>query len=92
MQGYHGADNERWTEEYQDAVYESNLRMMDNIDFLAGTTPWLLKGFLSPRRPLPNIQDDYNRKGLISEQGVKKKAFHRLQKYYQTKSPAKSAP
>ncbi len=92
LQGYHGADNERWTEEYQDAVYESNLKMMDNIDFLAGTTPWLLKDFLSPRRPLPNIQDDYNRKGLISEQGVKKKAFHRLQKYYQTKSPAKSAP
>ena len=92
LQGYHGADNERWTEEYQDAVYESNLEMMDNIDFLAGTTPWLLKDFLSPRRPLPNIQDDYNRKGLISEQGVKKKAFHRLQKYYQTKSPAKSTP
>ena len=85
LQGYHGEPDERWTEEYQDAVYKSNLEMMDNIDFLAGMTPWLLNDFLSPRRNLTRIQDDYNRKGLISQDGIKKKAFFRLQDYYKNK-------
>jgi len=85
LQGHHGEPNERWTEEYQDAVYESNLQMMDNIDFLAGMTPWILNDFLSPRRNLTRIQDDYNRKGLISQDGIKKQAFYRLQAYYNQK-------
>jgi hypothetical protein len=33
-------------------------------------------------RHLKRIQADFNRKGLISEQGVKKQAFHILQDYY----------
>jgi beta-glucuronidase len=32
---------------------------------------------------LPGIQDFYNRKGLISDRGEKKKAFYIMQKYYQ---------
>jgi beta-glucuronidase len=39
--------------------------------------------FRSPLRLLPDIQDDYNRKGLISETGQKKKAFSILQNAYQ---------
>jgi beta-glucuronidase len=38
--------------------------------------------FRSHRRHLKRIQADFNRKGLISEQGVKKQAFHILQDYY----------
>jgi len=45
---------------------------------------WLVD-FKSPRRVLPEIQDTYNRKGLISEKGEKKKAFYVLQGYYKTK-------
>ena len=30
------------------------------------------------------IQKDFNRKGLISEQGNRKKAFYTLQKYYKS--------
>jgi len=37
------------------------------------------------RRPLPNIQDGWNRKGLIGENGVKKKAFFVLQDFYRKK-------
>lgn len=85
LQGYHGDANERWTEEYQDAVYKFNLQMLDDIDFMAGMTPWILKDFLSPRRNLNKIQNDFNRKGLISENGIKKKAFFRMQEYYTTK-------
>lgn len=50
--------------------------MLDNMPGLAGVTPWLLKDFRSPRRFLPDIQDDFNRKGLVSEQGEKKLAFY----------------
>ena len=83
LQGLHGEPNERWTEEYQDEVYKYNLEMLEKIDFLAGITPWLLTDFLSPRRNLDRIQNDYNRKGLISEDGVKKKAFFTLRDFYQ---------
>lgn len=82
LQGYHGQADERWTEEYQEAVYENNIEMLRNIEFLAGTSPWILMDFRSPRRHLKKIQKDFNRKGLISEQGVPKKAFYTLQEYY----------
>ncbi len=82
LQGYHGEANERWTEEYQDDVYRNNIEMMRNIDFLSGTSPWILMDFRSPRRHLKKIQKDFNRKGLISDQGEKKKAFYTLQDYY----------
>lgn len=74
--GLHGPQNERFTEEYQDYLYKKNIEMLDKIDALAGTTPWLLKDFRSPRRFLPGIQDDYNRKGIISEKGERKQAFY----------------
>jgi beta-glucuronidase len=38
--------------------------------------------FRSPRRLLPGIQDGFNRKGLISDEGNKKKAFFILQNFY----------
>ncbi len=82
LQGLHGEKNERWTEEYQEALYEYNIEMMRNIEFMAGLTPWILMDFRSPRRHLQRIQKDFNRKGLISEQGVPKKAFYILRDYY----------
>ena len=33
---------------------------------------------------LPGIQDFYNRKGLVSNEGQKKKAFFVLQEYYKS--------
>lgn len=82
LQGLHGETNERWTEEYQEEVYKYNIEMMRNIDFLAGASPWILMDFRSHRRHLRKIQKDFNRKGLISEQGIPKKAFYTLQNYY----------
>lgn len=83
LQGYHGDPLDRWTEEYQAAVYRNNLEMMKNISFLRGTTPWILKDFRSPKRPLPNVQDYWNRKGLISNRGIKKQAFFVMKDFYQ---------
>ena len=83
--GYHGAKNQRWTEEFQENLYIENIAMLDKIDGLAGTTPWILKDFRSPRRVLPGIQDYYNRKGLFSDKGEKKRAFFVLKQWYETK-------
>ncbi|MBR0049920.1 MAG: beta-glucuronidase [Prevotella sp.] len=83
--GYHGDKDQRWTEEFQENLYRQNLPMLDKIEGLAGTCPWVLKDFRSPRRPLPGIQDGFNRKGLVSDQGQRKKAFYVLQEWYKGK-------
>ena len=83
--GLHGAKNQRWTEEFQENLYIENLAMLDKIEGLAGTTPWILKDFRSPRRVLPGIQDFYNMKGLMSDKGEKKKAFYIVKKWYESK-------
>lgn len=83
--GFHGQKNLRFTEEFQENLYRENTAMLDKIDGLAGTTPWILKDFRSPRRLLPGIQDYYNRKGLFSDDGRKKKAFYVLKQWYEGK-------
>lgn len=83
--GYHGAKNQRWTEEFQENLYRENTAMLDKIDGLSGTTPWILKDFRSPRRVLPGVQDYYNRKGLFSDKGERKLAFYVLQHWYTSK-------
>ena len=83
--GYHGDKEQRWTEEFQENLYRENLAMLEKIDGLAGTCPWVLKDFRSPRRPLPGIQDDFNRKGLVSDQGQRKKAFYVMRDWYAKK-------
>jgi len=81
--GLHGGPNDRWTEEYQANVFRHQLGMLNRIPQLRGMSPWVLMDFRSPRRPLPGIQDGFNRKGLVSDQGEKKLAFKVLQNAYQ---------
>ena len=83
--GLHGPKNQRWTEEFQENLYRENCAMLDKIDGLAGTTPWILKDFRSPRRVLTGIQDYYNRKGVFSDKGEKKLAFYVLRDWYKAK-------
>ena len=83
--GLHGAKDQRWTEEFQENLYRENLAMLDRIQGLAGTTPWILKDFRSPRRVLTGIQDYYNRKGLVSDRGERKKAWYVLKEWYDGK-------
>ena len=82
-QGFHGDKTERWTEEFQEYLYIQNLKMIEKIPNICGISPWILVDFRSPRRVLPGIQDGYNRKGLISNDGNKKKAFSILRAFYQ---------
>ena len=80
--GLHGSDNQRWTEEYQANIYRHQIGMLNRIPQLRGMSPWILMDFRSPNRPLAGIQDEFNRKGLISDQGQKKQAYYILQKAY----------
>ena len=80
--GMRGSKTDRFTEDYQEDLYIHSVNMLKRIPGLAGTTPWILKDFRSPRRFLPGLQDDFNRKGLVSDKGQKKKAFFIMQKWY----------
>ena len=82
LQGYHADNLTRFTEEYQAELYRKTVPMLRKIPQLRGMTPWILCDFRSPRRPLPNIEDGWNRKGLIGENGVKKEAFSVLAGFY----------
>jgi beta-glucuronidase len=63
-------------------LYNETLPALAKIPQLSGMTPWILTDFRSPRRMHDVYQNGYNRKGLISETGNKKKAFYTLQKFY----------
>lgn len=80
--GRHTPANGLFTEEYQAELYKHQFGMLNRIPQLRGMSPWCLMDFRSPRRMLTGIQDDFNRKGLISDQGVKKQAFFVVQKAY----------
>lgn len=82
----HGPADQKWNEEYQVRVYENQLKMLSKVPSIVGMSPWLLMDFRSPRRFLIGIQDDYNRKGLISDRGQHKRAFYVLQQFYKEKA------
>ncbi len=86
--GRHGDTDEIWTEEFQADLYRRQIEMIDTGRSgqggeIAGMSPWILKDFRAPVRVLPGIQDGYNRKGLVSEEGEYKLAFGVLQSFYQ---------
>lgn len=83
LSGLHGDSTQIWTEEYQADLYRRTLKMIDErMGVVAGISPWVLKDFRSSRRLLPQIQDGFNRKGLVSDFGNKKEAFFVLRDWY----------
>lgn len=82
LAGFHADENTRWSEEYQEALYKNQITMLSKIKSLRGITPWILTDFRSPRRQHPVYQNFWNRKGLISETGEKKKAYFVLKNFY----------
>jgi len=83
LQGMHGDIRTRFSEEYQEDLFARTVKMLSQIPQFRGVSPWILYDFRSPKRVLPNIQDGWNRKGLISQNGTKKKAFFVLKKFYE---------
>jgi len=88
-QGNHGETNQRWTEEQQAYVLQRQFVMLNKIPQLRGVAPWILMDFRSPGRNIPKLQDGYNRKGLISEDGKKKQSFELVQEVYKDHSVGK---
>ena len=83
--GFHADSNTRWSEEFQADIYAKTLAMLEKIDGWAGVSPWILMDFRSPRRMHGFYQNDFNRKGLLSEKGEKKLAFDVLKGFYESK-------
>lgn len=88
--GMHGLPTDRWTEEYQASIYRHQLGMLNRIPQLRGMTPWVLMDFRSPTRLLPGVQDNFNRKGLLSDQGAKKQSFDILKDAYKNGTVGKA--
>ncbi len=84
LYGQHGDRNitSSWSEEYQARLYEDNIEMFRHIPNLAGVSPWILFDFRSPYRFHPTNQEDWNRKGLVSDQGYRKQAWYIMHDYY----------
>jgi beta-glucuronidase len=71
-----------WNEQYQEQIYKDQVSMFSSVPDLVGVCPWLLVDYRSPGRMHPTFQNGYNRKGVLSEFGEKKKAWFILKKYY----------
>lgn len=82
-QGNHGGPDDRWAEEQQVNVLQHQFAMLGKIPQVRGLMPWVLMDFRSPRRNIPQLQDGFNRKGLVAEDGKKKQAFVLFQKMYE---------
>ena len=85
--GQHGTADSAglWNEEYQEKLYKDNLYMISKIANLRGTSPWVLADFRAPNRMNLAYQDGWNRKGLLSDKGQKKKAWYVMKAYYDSK-------
>jgi beta-glucuronidase len=71
-----------WSEEYQEHIYKDQIEMFGTRSDLCGVFPWLLADYRSSGRMHPVYQKGWNRKGLLSERGDKKKAWSILKTYY----------
>ncbi|MBY0406375.1 MAG: hypothetical protein K2Q01_01690, partial [Rickettsiales bacterium] len=80
--GHHGPREERWTEEHQAWLYEETLRVVAATPGCVGLSPWVLKDFQSPRRWHGRFQGLWNRKGLVSPEGKRKRAWDVLRAFY----------
>lgn len=72
-----------WSEEYMEQIYKDQVKMFRTIPFLQGVCPWILADFRSPGRMHPTYQKGWNRKGLLSDRGDKKKAWFIMKDYYE---------
>ncbi len=85
-QGLHGGKMDRWREEQQLNVYQHQFVMFSKIPQICGLVPWVLMDFRSPGRNIPGLQDGFNRKGLIAEDGKRKEAFYFMQQFYKDRA------
>lgn len=71
-----------FSEDYQALVYRKQIEMLSAQEELAGVSPWILKDFRSPLRLYQGVQDYWNLKGLMADDGTRKAAFFVLKQWY----------
>jgi len=82
--GFHADSMTIFSEEYQEWYYKEQTSMLQRMpENFVGISPWVLADFRSPKRNNPVFQEGWNRKGLFSNDGKKKKAFYVLKAYYE---------
>ncbi|HPR61127.1 MAG TPA: glycoside hydrolase family 2 TIM barrel-domain containing protein, partial [Prolixibacteraceae bacterium] len=73
-----------WSDEYLENIYNNQVDMFRHMSNLAGVCPWILVDYRSTSRLHPVYQSGWNRKGLISEKGEKKRAWYIMNEYYKS--------
>lgn len=72
--GFHADSLTIFSEEYQEWYYKEQVDMLKRMPSnWVGISPWVLTDFRSPKRNNPLYQEGWNRKGLYSSEGKKKK-------------------
>jgi Beta-galactosidase/beta-glucuronidase len=71
-----------WSEYYQEQIYKDQIDMFKVTPNLCGVCPWVLADFRSMGRMHPKYQNGWNRKGLLSDRGDKKRAWYVLKRFY----------
>ena len=64
-----------WSEDYQEQIYKDQIKLLKTVPDLCGIFPWLLVDYRSSGRMHPVYQNGWNRKGLLSDHGDKKKSL-----------------
>ncbi len=72
-----------WSEEYHEQIMINQTKMFEVTPNLVGVSPWILADFRSPGRMQPLKQSGWNRKGLYSDRGDKKRAFFVMKNWYE---------
>jgi beta-glucuronidase len=92
--GRHAPEEELavYSEEYQALVYRRQLAMLEQQPGLRGISPWVLKDFRSPMRMYQGVQDYWNRKGLVADDGTRKQAFGVLRDHYRQRRALADGP
>ena len=75
-----------WTEEYLEQIYKDQVEMFSTVPNLAGVIPWLLVDYRSMGRLHPVYQSGWNRKGLLSDRGERKRAWYIMKEYFESLS------
>ncbi len=85
LAGFHSSKSDLFSEEYMKEVYQKQVAILRELDYVKGLTPWILYDFRAERR-YNRYQQGYNRKGLIaSDKKTRKLAFYVLQQFYRDK-------
>jgi beta-glucuronidase len=90
--GFVGDERTVFSEAFQARIYRAQLALVANSPTVRGVSPWILKDFRSALRSHPVYQEYWNRKGLVSESGQRKRAFEVLQAFYRQRAAQANGP